>query len=114
MAELFTCVDRWGRPIALTEEWWNGHILIGHLQLYGQHAALVAALTNPQAVTHDRHYSNGENFYALGVLTPPLDQLYLKVCVRFTAMGPGAPAYGAVLTAYPISEVQRTEVQRWP
>jgi len=111
---LFHCHDQWGQIITLDDDRWTNHILINHPELAGQEEALAVALLDPAIVTQDGRHGNGRNYYAFGVLAPPLDRVYLKVCVRFTVVASSPVANGGVITAYPISSVKRTEVQLWP
>lgn len=114
VGEILRCSDQWGRLIVLTDDRWTDHSLLSHPELSGQELAVAQVLSQPDAVTYDKRHVNGENFYSFGVLAPPLERVYLKVCVRFTLVGENATALGAVITAFPISEIRRTEVRRWP
>jgi hypothetical protein len=114
MAELLHCTDRWGRDIILTDAQWDGHILPGHGELTGNLSCIREALENPTLVNHDVLNPNGENFYCLAALPAPFDQVYLKVCVRFTLLAPNGPWRGEVVTAYATTTVKPREAQKWP
>lgn len=114
MAELLRYTDQWGRVIVLSEEQWFGHILIGHGELLGQVNAIHRVLTKPDRVNFDQRHTNGENFYAFGVLPSPLERVYPKVCVRFNLQVPDNLWVGVIVTAYAVSAIKRAEVQKWP
>lgn len=111
-AEMFRCVDRWGRAIVLTEATWTLHIVPDRAPLAGNESAVRRALVAPQLVMRDRTRADRELFYRRGVLPPPYDHLYLKVVVAF--LGPGeARIGGRVVTAFPTRRTRRRAEQRW-
>lgn len=114
MAELLRCTDRWGREVILSDGQWSGHIQPGHAEMTNQLAAVRRAIEAPDRVNHDQRNPNGENFYVLGGLPPPLDRTWVKVCVRFTLLAPNGPWRGEIVTAYATSIVKQAEVQKWP
>jgi hypothetical protein len=111
---LFHYQDQWGQIIAFGDDRWTNHILVNHAELAGQQDAVGMAVVNPSAVIRDQRHANGLNYYAFGVLAPPLDRVYLKVCVRIEPVAYSSVANGLVITAYPISAIKKTEVQIWP
>ena len=72
------------------------------------------AVAHPSVVTRDQRHTNGLSYYAFGVLAPPLDRVYLKVCVRIAPVAYASIANGLVITPYPIAAIKKTEVQIWP
>ncbi len=105
--------NQWGQLIVLDEDRWTNHILVNHPELAGQQDAVGLAVVNPSAVTRDQRHANGLNYYSFGVLTPPLNRVYLKVCVRIEPVAYSTSANGLVITAYPISAIKKTEVPIW-
>ncbi len=113
MAFLFSCQDQWGREVVLNDDRWTDHILPNHGELTGNETSVQRAVEHPDAVNFDLQAANGENFYCLGVLPAPFDQLLVKVCVRFTHHGAGQNWRGEVITAYSTNREKFGEVNKW-
>ncbi len=112
--EVLRCPDRFGREVVLLTSQWANHALIRHPELSGQELAVARVLQYPDVITRDAKHPNGENFYALGVLSPPQHRVYLKVCVRFGAVGSPPQTMGVIITAFPCSPIKPSEVKLWP
>ena len=110
-----SCFDPFGRNVVATLGRWEEHIEGGHPEVDEHFAAAQSTVEAPEIVTADAKNQTRENFYRRGVLPPPFDRLYLKVCVAY---GPGrvlgAFLIGQVVTAYPTRTIGRGEAQRWP
>lgn len=63
---------------------------------------------------HDRMFGDRENYYRRGVLPPPHDHLMMKVVVAFAPTSVGDRVVGTVVTAFPIPEVTKGELRKWP
>lgn len=113
MATVLQCKDQWGRPVELTDERWQDHILPNHGELNGNLECIRTALVDPTCVMCDVDDDDGENFYRAFVLPPPNSQTYLKVCVSYKRTWRGK-AQGFVKTAYSTTSVKQGETQKWP
>lgn len=114
MAEVLRCTDRWGRESILMNAQWMGHILVKHDEMIDGLGAIRQTIEQPDFVNHDLRNRHGENFYLFGALPAPLNRSYLKVCIRFTFIGPLGPWRGEIVTAYATTAVKTGEVQKWP
>lgn len=107
MEVVFWCRDRWGRETALSVDTWEDKILLDHFEVLGQEDCVRNALISPNQVNFDvAEPLSRECFYLKGVLPPPDDEDYLKVCVAFTPSSSGAPL-GRVVTAYSTPFIKR-------
>lgn len=113
-SELMRCVDRWGRPIVLTNATWMLHILPDRESLVGNETAVRRTLVDPEIVMHDATHAHRESFYRIGGLPAPFDHLYLKVCVEFVEPEVPGNAAGRVVTAFPTRRVKPAEQRKWP
>ena len=111
MAELLRSIDRWYRTVVLHDDTWYDKIVFDHPALDGKLEAVEQALRHPDVVTFDVDVPGGENFYRRGLLSPPNDTAYLKVCVRFRKSE--AEESGVIVTAYPTYRIKRGERVRW-
>jgi hypothetical protein len=113
LAFLFSCNDQWGREVVLSDSRWTDHILPDHGEMAENVASVQEAIEQPNVVNFDVQAANGENFYCLGALPAPFDQLLLKVCVRFTHQGVGQNWRGEVITAYSTNREKQGEMTKW-
>jgi hypothetical protein len=107
MDEVFRVTDRWGRVIVLTQLQWSPHVLVRHPDLGGMATVVADALTDPAFVNYDRRYPDRELFYRPYPLTHPSGRLFVRVIVRFGAIG-------EVITAHLIPKPHRKERRKWP
>jgi len=114
MAVLLSAVDPWGRAIKVTEEQWRRHVPPDHQELIDLEGAVAATLTAPTDVAYDADDGRRDSFYRLGVLPPPYDRLFLKVCVEFALSTVSSAPRGFVVTAYPTQRIKQPEVLKWP
>lgn len=115
MATILSCVDQWDRTIDLDEHIWRSKIVRGGTRL--PESALDAirrTITQPDIVTFDKIFSDGECFYGFGVLPGNLSHLYLKVCVKVGEDDGQERTRGQVITAYPTDRIPQSERQKWP
>lgn len=109
---LFSCMDPEGRLITARRQRWEEHIQARHPEIAAHDESVRVTLEAPDVIVSDFDNPAGLNYYRLGILPPPFDELYLKVVVNFTEIN--ATVFGDVITAYPAGKIARGEVQQWP
>lgn len=107
MAEVFRCVDRWGRGIVLTDERWLSHVVAHHPEFLGYERIVEATLMDPDFVNRDRQRVLREVFYRASSVLDPGAGLLVRVVVEFGVMG-------RVVTAHLIPKPHQKERRRWP
>lgn len=112
---IFSCKDRWGREIVLTESRWHIHVIDERKRdfLVGQEAVVRSVIENPLFVMFDRMNADREQFYGAGLLPPPYHQVFIKVCVEFDPPRTGVSQSGFVVTVFLTDEVHPRERQKW-
>jgi len=116
MAILLQCVDRFGRPVVLTQECWHDKIAYDHAEMRGHHLCLQAVLSDPCEVRKDKQWSPQrlrECFYRTNA-HPALPNLYIKVVVEYEGDAAVGTQIGRVVTAYPTPRMKTGEQTIWP
>jgi hypothetical protein len=113
VAPVLQCQDRWGRPIALSEDRWLNHIIRRHGELWQSLSRIEQAVAQADVVNRDASRDDRELYYRHGILREPYRHLYLKVVVEFVPSEDGG-IIGNDITAFPARIIKVSEVQRWP
>jgi hypothetical protein len=110
--DLLRCADRFGRTVILRADIWYDKILVDHPEMAQSLDAIEETLMNPDRVTFDATYANGENFYRRRVLRHPFDLDFLKVVVRYVQLGD--QDVGDVISAFSVPHSRKPgERFRW-
>ncbi len=64
-------------------------------------------IEEPDIITHDSNFENGENYYALGAISK-WPAMFVKVCVRYE------DNVGRVVTAFATDRPKASELVIWP
>lgn len=108
------CFDPAHRRVIARLGWWQDHIVAEHREVAEHVDAVQRAIEQPDLITRDVIYPNGENYYRMDGL-PGYPGKYLKVCVGYESIDrSGDLVAGEIVTAYPTRRVKGAEQQLWP
>jgi hypothetical protein len=111
--DIFSCYDRWGQTIVLTDRAW-AHILEDHGEMVGRLWAIEVTVRLPDYLMEDAQVPGRVAYYRANVLPEPVADAFVKVVVAMLPPDETGVIVGEVVTAYATPARKRGERQRWP